>query len=80
MTLRQPPQEEREYVEQLRSASAAQLELARAFQRLAFAGTSRILEPGFLPAPLYLKQAMAVTAHRTLGAELVNAIAAVAAR
>ena len=75
--LRQPPAQERQYLEQLRSATPAQLALARVFQLTAFADRGRTFEPGFVPAPLYMSQAMAVTQHRVLATQLVDAIARV---
>lgn len=76
--LRQPPEQERRYMEQLRSATPAQLALARVFQLTAFADTGRTMEPGFIPAPLYMNQAMAVAQHRVLATQLVDAVARVA--
>lgn len=75
--LKMHPTQELQYMEQLRSATPGQLELARQFQRTAFAG-ERNYEPGFIPAPLYLKQALAISASPILAAELVSAIATVA--
>lgn len=72
--LRMHPSQELEYMERLRSATPAQLELARAFQRTAFHG-KRDYADGFIPAPLYLDQALAVVASPLIAATLASAIA-----
>lgn len=51
-----------QYIEELQSATPGMLELARCFQRLAFPG--KIFTDGFVPAPLYLMQALALTSNK----------------
>jgi hypothetical protein len=58
-----PPQREAMYIKQLQAAPPYTLELARAFQRLAFAyNEERSIEykVAFEPAPVYLQQAYAL--------------------
>lgn len=79
MQLKLPEAEAAAYAEQLRTATPSQLALARHFQQLAFADRgTKTFAPGFIPAPLYIHQAMAVAKHGVMATQLVNLVASVA--
>ena len=78
LQLKLPEAEAAAYAEQLRTATPSQLALARHFQQLAFAERGRTFAPGFIPAPLYIHQALAVAQHGVMATQLVHLVAAVA--
>jgi len=57
--IQMPTEAANKYTEQLQTASPDQIELARLFQRLAFPNKTH--DDKFIPAPLYLDQAMTLS-------------------
>lgn len=61
---------QQKYDAQLRTATASDMDLARIFQRLAFA--DRAFDPQCIPAPLYLDQAMVCKQRPDLRQSLID--------
>lgn len=57
--MKMPTESADRYIEHLQTASPDQIELARLFQRLAF--PDRTFDDKFVPAPLYVEQAMSLS-------------------
>lgn len=70
---------EKQHAELLADCTPAQLELARTFQRLAFAGADNqmrwedlgLSRPDFEPAPMYVRQALACDSEPDLHLQLI---------